>query len=317
MDIEIILVGESSKWVLNQAHIRIGQDPNCEVSLPAERYPAVSGEHAALDVADGTVRLVKGMRASGDTFLNGHPAGSGATVHSGDVLRLGTGGPELRIRLLEREADARPSEHEPTRVISQPGAASPQPTRMMHEPTRVISGPAATSYSPSPPSASGAGKQGYSAPAVHGVSSTPKVPPAQAAAPRAAESGNMHSLEEKLKMVRLILVANLALLVLMFVWAFLQGQELAQTHKDLQAFRAQAQTAVGQFTPALDQRLSAFDQRMDAMDAKVAAAQDRMVKGMDAQEKVAEDHLINRMNKEIPAMLDKYIAKMRAGMNQR
>src|ERR1035437_5543721 len=155
MDIEIAVIGESSKWVLNQSRIRIGQDSKCEVNLPAGRYPAASGEYVALDVVDGAISLVKGMRSSGETFLNGRPAGDGAAVRSGDVLRLGAGGPELRIRLLEPDADARPAEYEPTRVLYQPAPAMHEPTRMMHEPTRVISGPAATTYSPAPPPAAG------------------------------------------------------------------------------------------------------------------------------------------------------------------
>jgi hypothetical protein len=56
--------------------------------------------------------------------------------------------------------------------------------------------------------------------------------------------------------------------------------------------RMQAQTAVGQFTPALDARLNTFEKRMDGVDAKM---------------KDAEDRLVLRMNKEIPAMLDKYV----------
>ena len=59
-------------------------------------------------------------------------------------------------------------------------------------------------------------------------------------------------MEGKLKSMRLILMANLALVALLLVWDFMQGQELAQTHKDLQALRAQAQTAMGQFAPQLD-----------------------------------------------------------------
>ncbi len=51
---------------------------------------------------------------------------------------------------------------------------------------------------------------------------------------------------------------------------------------------------------------------MDGMDAKIADAQDRMVKTMDAQTKHEEDRMVDRMNTAIPAMLDKYIAnKMR------
>jgi uncharacterized protein YbaR (Trm112 family) len=58
--------------------------------------------------------------------------------------------------------------------------------------------------------------------------------------------------------------------------------------------RAQAQTAMSQLTPSLDARLSVFEKRMDAMDQKM---------------KSAEDHLVNRMDTEIPIMLDKYINK--------
>jgi hypothetical protein len=116
-------------------------------------------------------------------------------------------------------------------------------------------------------------------------------------------------LEGKLKSMRLILTANLALVAALLVWAFMQGQELTQTHKDLQALRAQAQTAMSTVAPELDTKLSVFETRMDAMDAKVALAQDRMVKGMDAEAKLAEDRMVQRMNTEIPAMMDKYVAK--------
>jgi hypothetical protein len=133
--------------------------------------------------------------------------------------------------------------------------------------------------------------------------------PPQAPAAQPVDNQSLRNLEGKLKSMRIILLANLALLALLLVLVFMQGQELAQTHKDLQALRVQAQSAVGQLTPSLDARLSVFEQRMDAMDQKVNAAQDRMVKGMDEQAKLAEDRLVNRMNIEIPAMLDKYVAK--------
>ena len=322
MDIEIVVIGESSKWVLNQPRIRIGQDPNCEVSLPAGRYPAVSGEHAVLDVANGAVRLSKGARSNGETYLNGRPADSGAIVRSGDVIRLGAGGPELRIRVLERDAYAMPAEHEPTRVLYEPAAATHEATRVMHEPTRVISSPAATIYAPASPAAAGAGgRQSYPTPVAYGGSASARQPSAPAALPQRPEppppaapapvdnSQDLRMLEGKLKSIRLMLMANLALVALLLVWVFMQGQELAQTHKDLQALRVQAQGAVSQFTPTLDAKLKALDDRMDGMDAKVAAAQDRMVKGIDAQAKLAEDRMVQRMNTEIPAMMDKYVAK--------
>jgi hypothetical protein len=347
MDIEIVVIGESSKWVLNQSRIRIGQDPNCEVSLPAGKYPAVSGEHVVLEAANGGLRLSKGNRSAGETYVNSRPADNGAVIRSGDVLRLGAGGPELRIRLLDREAYAPSAEHEPTHVMSEPAPAGHEPTRVMHEPTRVISGQGATTYSPAPPPAAGAGvRPAYPTQTAYGGSAGAFVPTVPAAAPRRpdapanagppqvpyapprgqqafpapvvapppADGQNLRVLEGKLKSMRLILLANLALLVLLCVWVFLQGQELAQTHKELQVMHAQTQSAVSQFEPALDARLKTFDDRMDGLDAKMLAAQDRIVKGMDAQAKAAEDHMVQRMNVEIPAMLDKFVAKTVSGM---
>ena len=377
MDIEIVVIGEPSKWVLNQSRIRIGQDPKCEVCMPDGKYPTVSGEHLALDTVDGAVKLVKGMRAGVETFLNGHPAGDGATIRSGDVLRLGAGGPELRIRLLEQAA--RSTVYEPTRIMNQSAQTSYEPTRIMneqsrttheparviseqsrttheptrviseqsrttHEPTRVISSPAAAAIpAASPPAAGAAARPSYTTQPARGVSSSPYTPSASAASPRradtvmssggtqagygqlrgqessgqasaaqstaarAAESENMQTLEGKLNTLRIILAANLVVLLALFTYAYIQGQELAQTHKDLQALRVQAQSAVGTLTPSLDARLNVFEKRMDMMDEKVATAQDHLVKGMDAQAKIAEDHMAQRMNAEIPAMLDKYV----------
>ncbi len=145
MDIEIVIIGESNKWVLNQPRIRIGQDSRCEVTLPAAKYPAVLGEHATLDVSDGAIKLGKGVRPGGEVFLNGHPSGIGTIVRSGDVLRLGSGGPELRIRIQEQETSTRSGDYEPTRVLYQPSStvhdgAPPRPGRRMK--LRALSLPA-------------------------------------------------------------------------------------------------------------------------------------------------------------------------------
>jgi C4-dicarboxylate-specific signal transduction histidine kinase len=222
---------------------------------------------------------------------------------------LGAGGPELRIRLLERDAYSVPAEHEPTRVLYDPPPAMHEPTRVMHEPTRIVSGPATTVYSSAQPNAQGAtARYGYPTEAVQGASTSPRNLPSQSAAGRAAEGESMSSLEDKLKTIRYILVANLAILVVLLVWIFVQGRELAENRDELQKLRAQAENAVTQLTPALDARLGVFENRMDGMDAKIADAQARLVKSMDAQTKHAEDRMVDRMNTAIPAMLDKYIA---------
>ena len=301
MDIEIIVIGESGKRVLSDSRIRIGQDPNCEVSLPPGKYPAVAGVHLTLEVVNGAVSLARGVPLGGETFVNGHPAAAGAAIRSGDILRLGAGGPELRIRLLEQEAYAPPAQHEPTRVLT-------------HEPTRVVTGPAAAAYSPPPPVAQAAmGRQGYTAEVSRVVPSIPSNPVPQPAA-NAAEGEDMSILESKVKTLQSILVTTLLMILVLLGCNIWQSWELSLTRDDVQLLRTQATNAVAQLTPQLDARLAVFEQRMDGMDAKIADAQDRMVKTMDAQTKREEDRMVERMNTAIPAMLDKYIANKYAEM---
>jgi type II secretory pathway component PulL len=115
----------------------------------------------------------------------------------------------------------------------------------------------------------------------------------QQSAGSADDGEGLRALENKLKTIRNILLANLVILVVLLGCIFWQSSELAQTRDEVQQLHAQAQNAAGQLMPQLNDRLGVFEQRMDGMDAKIAAAQDRMV---------------NRMNTAIPAMLDKYIA---------
>ena len=126
----------------------------------------------------------------------------------------------------------------------------------------------------------------------------------------------MSIVESKVKSLQGILVVCLLMILLLLGCNIWQSWELYQTRDELQQLHAQAQNAVGQFTPALDARLSVFEQRMDGMDAKIAAAQDRMVKTMDAQTKHEEDRMVERMNAAIPAMLDKYIANKMAELKR-
>jgi hypothetical protein len=303
MDIEIIVIGESGKWVLNHPRIRIGLDPNCEVSLPPGRYPAVAGEHVVLETVNGAVSLARETPPGGQTFLNGHPAVAGAAIRTGDILRLGAGGPEIRIRLLGQETYA-------------PPAAVREPTRVLHEPTSVITGPAAAAYSSPPPVAPAAvGRQGYTAEVARGVTAAPRTPQMPSAA-SAAEGEDMNNLEAKVKTLQNILVVTLLIVLVLLGCNIWQSWELSQTRDEVQQLHAQAQNAVAQFTPALDARLAVFEQRMDGMDAKIADAQDRMVKTMDAQTKHEEDRMVQRMNTAIPALLDKYIADKMAELKR-
>jgi len=333
MEIEIGVVGKSNRWVLNQSRIRIGRDAGCEVSLPAWQFPGVAGEHLVLDVVNSAVRISSAGGAGCETYLNDRPAAPGAVVRSGDVLRLGAAGPELRIRLTERDVHSPADDYEPTRIV--------------HEATRVLSGPGETVISPAPgmatpprwqehetvvapapgrfdlPQPSAAAPRRLDSPAHVGGASAgyrqvpsphaspnaskdphpPSVPPGTtkpaSTQTAAAQPGGpeLRGLNNQLKFLRYILLANLAVMLVLFAWVFQLNRQLAQNRDELREMRMQAQTAVGQFTPALDARLGKFDQRMDAVDARMQAA---------------EEHLVTRMNTEIPAMLDRYINRKMA-----
>jgi len=344
MDIEIEAIGKQDKWSLNQSRISIGRGAKCDVNLPARHYPSVSGEHAVLEVVQGTLRLAIGSGSGGATYLNGRPAVAGTVVRTGDILRLGADGPELRVRIESWKDDVASSAYEPTRVIRVEQPSSHEATRVMSstsgssaesavsassvgrrrsppdEPTRSVAAGegAATRFSPGP----------QSAPAIplgRGRSPQPAGEP-QPAAPRAAaiDNGSRNPLEGQLNFMRNLMLANLALLVALALWAFQENRELAQNRKEIQALRMQAASAMGQLTPALDARLGVFEKRLDGLDGRLRAAQDHMEAGMetkmktvqdqmtsavDANMKVAEDRLVTRMNTEIPAMLDKYVNK--------
>jgi len=322
MDIEIGVIGKPNKWVLNQSRVRIGRDPQCEVSLPAWQYPGVYGEHLTLDVALGTVRLSSIGDPGSEAYLNDRMASPGSIIRAGDVLRLGIGGPELRVRLVDTADDQIP-DHEQTRVL--------------YEPTRDVSGPGSTSVS-SAPGGGSARRQGYSSeappiipirhesPLSASVSQRRFDPPqtvamdapvrgqsrdrdrdqdhgtrvmgapnaAQPAAEMQGKSPDLRVLESRLKGMRILLALNAVILLALFVWIVQLNQQISANREELREMHAQAQTALGQLTPSLDARLTVFEKRMDEMDAKM---------------KTAEDHMVARMNAEIPAMLDKYINK--------
>ena len=101
-------------------------------------------------------------------------------------------------------------------------------------------------------------------------------------------------MESKLKIVQVILAINVVLLLGLFGWLFQINRQLGETREEVKQMHMEAQDAMKDVTPQLDARMGVFERRMDSMDIKMQAA---------------EDHMVNRMNTEIPAMLDKYIDK--------
>jgi len=335
--VEIELLGKPNHWSYKQGHIRIGRDSICEVSLPANEYPMVSREHVVLEVGEDTVRMSDARSANG-TFLNGTRT-SAAIVRSGDVIRLGPDGPELRIRVVH--VNAQPPGETPhvseaaTRIAgSAPIPAAPVATVVRGgsdaAPAATVvragsdAAPAATvmrAGSDPAPAATVMRSQhepaetvlrapedsAAHASAVHvGLGAAPppqttsRVMPSET--PRAATHvslGDEQMIERKLDSIRNLLGANLAVMLVLLFGLLYENQQISRNRDTLLEMRKQAQTAVGQFTPALDARLGAFESRLGAFEKRAD--------GLDGKMKEAEDHFIGRVDKEMPVVLDKYV----------
>lgn len=99
-------------------------------------------------------------------------------------------------------------------------------------------------------------------------------------------------MDKRLDSIRNLLAANLAVIVILLLAVLYQGQQINRNREALTGMHQEAQNAVKTFTPALDLRLKVMEQRMDGFDGKM---------------KQAEDRFVERMNKELPSVMDKYI----------
>jgi hypothetical protein len=213
-------------------------------------------------------------------------------------LRLGADGPELRFRLTE----------EPSKTPATPGYAETIVRRPESEVTSVANESAATVIAESPTAdqtvlryaESIAGKpEDVSAKPVRVVLGETQKPETSRgismqspARPIEPEVGDQQVMDKKLDSIRNLLAANLAVMVILLLAVLYQGQQINRNKEAVTALREEAQNAVKTFTPALDQRLKTMEQRMDGFDGKM---------------KQAEDRFVERMNKELPSVMDKYI----------
>ena len=79
--------------------VRIGTASDTEIHVPADREPAVAPHHATLHRRGLTYQLR--AEPGHPVWVNGEPVEE-MVLASGDVIRLGQGGPRLRFRLFER-----------------------------------------------------------------------------------------------------------------------------------------------------------------------------------------------------------------------
>ena len=337
-EIEIFVAGQADRWVFSKSRVRIGQEINCDLILSKVQFPSAEGVQLLIEAVNGAIRLVE---VRGNASLNAAAPREGTILSVGDRVRFGADGAEISFRLVNSDVSNAPAsgyvatsvmegtlrDHEPTRVMdlgdtdrigmdARHGNASPtlvqQHARRQGYGAETVSSmaPALSSRTPEkttvaalPSHGDGLDRQVRSA--------TPGPPPSRTSTTMENEmmASSMQALEGKVKGMRVLLVINMVVVLALLGLIFQMQQQLSKNSQDLGALRVQAQSAVGQFTPALDSRLSLFEQRMDGLDAKMKIAQEQMISGMDAKAKMAEDRLVERMNAEIPRMLDKYIEK--------
>jgi len=115
-------------------------------------------------------------------------------------------------------------------------------------------------------------------------------------------------LERNLAVTRNLLVLVILLCLALGAVVVYQGQEIRKTRDTLNAMQKQAEGAVGQFMPSLNTRLNRFDSRLDQFQQKMDA--------MDGNIKKAEDRFVQRMDVEMPRIMDRYL-QMKANELQR
>ncbi len=108
-------------------------------------------------------------------------------------------------------------------------------------------------------------------------------------------------MEEKLNLLRNLLILSLLLILVLAGVSIRLLQQVDQNRAALAAMRSEAKNAVSQFMPELDQRLKKFEGRLDEVETQM--------NGLDARFQRAEDHMVARLDKELPGMIDRYMER--------
>ena len=306
MKVELESLADGKRWSFDQREVSLGRDAQCDVRPAGEM---VSRRHAiVLRTPEGELWL-EDQNSFNGTLLNGRRI-MRERLHPGDVFRLGEDGPEFRLgtgaatiagTMEMGSIGATTVRATPTQMAG--AARTPLPTS--------VGGFATTSHTPAPsqekiptaiPKTAGGMKAptGYAAPAAASAIAPPsydEISPEEEA-----------MLERNLAVTRNLLVLVILLCLALGAVVVYQGQEIRKTRDTLNAMQKQAEGAVGQFMPSLNTRLNRFDSRLDQFQQKMDA--------MDGNIKKAEDRFVQRMDVEMPRIMDRYL-QMKANELQR
>jgi pSer/pThr/pTyr-binding forkhead associated (FHA) protein len=295
MQVELHLLGTSSRWRLDTAKVRIGRDPGCEVVLPPERFPMVSRKHATLTIENDQIHLTDNQSVNG-IFVNGMRT-AGSMLTKMDRFRLGKDGPEFEIQIIGEQPAAA------ARTVVSAESASGMPTRVDLSdtggaPTRIAKPPESALRAAGKTEDRESGKANRTSPV--------SVRERQTASGFSAEEE--HMIEQKLNSLRNLVYLLVAMVAILLGVIFYQSQQIDKNRAELNDMRRQAQSAVAQFTPALDQRLSTLDQRLGTFDQRLNQVDGKM--------KDTEEEFMTRLNTELPKMLDKYVDRKMKQLGQ-
>jgi hypothetical protein len=337
------LAGKGQCWNLNRPEIRMGRDPGCDIVFAEREYPMVSRHHLLLRI-EGDRLLMEDLNSTHGTFLNGKRLHR-AEVAVNDVLRLAADGPELRVHAgplahamvlagvagdmaATRVAPfAAPAPAAATR-IGTPGAIPPvgatrvalggasggvAPTRVapaaQHPPAaETIMGPAQplqpSVTGPTPaeaPLSAGPPPVSPAEPSAQGVSRAQLVPEVPQPSPM-----DPQLMEQKLNALRNLLIVTVILGLVLAGLAIHQSRMIDRNRQELSNMK---KDAVENLMPTLDRRLKEFD-------ARLSNAQS-MMEGMDGKMRQAEDRFVQRMNRELPKIIDRYVEQKAKELQQK
>ncbi|SNT19525.1 FHA domain-containing protein [Granulicella rosea] len=105
------------------------------------------------------------------------------------------------------------------------------------------------------------------------------------------------TLEKKIDIMQKLVVGVLAMVFALCGLLLYQSHEIQQNRETILALQQQASSSVTLLMPQLDQRMNRLNERLDDIDPKLQKA---------------EDHMADRMNHDLPILLDKYLASRMA-----
>ena len=299
MQLMIGLLDSSRKtWQFNTpGMVRIGRDPSCEICLSDDAYAMVSRTHVSLTIEDSGVRF-SDLGSSNGVLRNG-VADKGGDLRDNDVLQLGPAGPSLAFRL--NAAVQRPAVMRPVRAETPDANA----TRLVNEPPTTIqpdydkTSLAQGQYTVVAPQLGNA-PAAASLPQFGIAASKPEAPAPAAPQPvkpgraeAAASPEILVAMEKKLKALYLLTVALAAMVAIMLGFTFYLSAQIEKNRQQLLEIEAQADDQLQKLSPQLKTRLDTFDKQVNSVDERMQSAQ---------------DHFIQRLNTELPALMDRYIA---------